>query len=294
MNTINNFPEISHLVALLDDPDDEVASVVRERILSMGLPVAGLLRSLFHSSENKTVTCRIESLITDIESDQAFEALIAWRQEKDPDLLKGLCLINRLIRPMVSIEHIFDVIHNVSRDVWMELSDQKTVMEQIHLLNHVFYKRVGFKAEDPFLEELDKALLDKTTETKRANPIVMGLLYTIIAGQAGIPVTAVAFPGGFLPAYLNLEGQVQFYINVCQHGEIFGHQQLITSLRNFGLSIPDNQFAPCDATTLSSIYAESLSFMADNKGDKEMELKTEKVIELLGSKRFLMVEEEDD
>ena len=286
--------EIPHLLALLDDPDDQVALIVHDRLTTMGPPVAGLLRSLSIDAKNRTLTRRLESVLSDIESDQTMHALYAWRNNPDPDLMQGLCLITQLISPITLVDTLFDSLLDISKEVWIELSDQKTVMELVNLLNHILYHRLGFRAEDPFLTDFDKALLHNTVETKIANPVLFGLLYIAVAEHASIPVSAVAFPGGFLPACLNNEGRLLFYINVCQNGEAFGHEQLRTYLHNFGLSISNDRFEPCHAPTLLSIYAESLSYIADSLGDKELEYKMEKVIELLGNKRYLLIEEDDD
>ena len=294
MNATNDQPELTHLIALLDDPDDAVALVVWDRLMDMGLPVAGMLRKVLHKSNNRTLTHRLARLISDMEMDHSYEALYAWSRERDPNMLKGLCLILRLVCPDLSFEYIFDAVFDISKEAWIELSDQKTTIEQIHLFNHIFYHRVGFRVDDPFLMDPNMAFLDKAIETKRANPVLFGLLYLAAANQAGIPITAVAFPGGFLPACTHADGRISFYINICQYGEIFGKEQLLGIFHNFGISMSEEQFFTCDTPALAAIYAESLYFIAGNTGDNDMERRMEKVLKLFGDKRILLLELEEE
>jgi hypothetical protein len=282
------------LISLLDDPDDSVTRVVRERIANMGFPIAGILQNVMRRSENQVLTRRLKRLIADIELDHVFDELCAWREGRDPDLLKGISLILQVVSPSASFDRIFEIVLDISKEVWLELSDQKTMMERIHLFNHIFYHRIRFKAVDPFLKELDKALLDRALETKQANPVLLGLLYMAVADQAGIPVCAMAFPGGFLPACIDENGRILFYINVCQSGEAFALEQLFSLLKEWGFYVTEKQFTPCDAVSLAGIYAESLYFIADNIGDKEMERRLEQTLKFFGDKRILLIEEDDE
>ena len=294
MNTVTDRSELTHLIALLDDPDDAVSHVVRERLMNLGLPVTGMLRRAMHRSDNRTLTQKLGHLITNIELNEVYKELDMWCKEPDPDLLKGMCLIYRVASPDATCEHIVDTVFDIAQEVWAELSDQKTAIERIHLFNHIFYHRVGFTAVDPFLMQFDKALLNRAIETKQANPVLIGLLYIVTAGYAGIPMRAVAFPGGFLPAGLDQEGRLLFYINICQSGELFGHEQLVTLLTNFGFPASEDVITPCHTVALAGAYAESLYYLAESVGDNDLAYRMEHTLTFFGEKRILFMEEDDD
>ena len=294
MDTLIKRSDVPHLISLLDDPDDAVALVVRNRLMSIGVPITGILRQEMRQSDNTTLTRRLGHLIANIELDQVYKDLESWCKEPDPDLLKGMCLIFNVACPEVPTNHIFDTVFDLAQEVWVELSDQKTVIERIHLFNHIFYHRIGFCVVDPFLMQFDKSLLHKAIETKQANPVVIGLLYIAAAGLAGIPVGAVVFPGGFLPACIHEDGRILFYINICQSGEVFGHEQLLAVLKDFGFPTSKNMCTCCHARTLAGIYAESLYYLAGSIGDRELEIRMEYTLKFFGEKRILFIEEDDD
>ena len=286
--------EIASLISLLDDPDDAIMPTVTEklRLLKPNISMLLAIRSKF--GENAILCYRINRMIADIRKHELERALDVWRLEPDPVLLEGLWLIYRALFPDVSYEALDYVCMDMAKDVWMELTDHKTAVEKVHLFNHVFYHRIKFKVEDPFLSDFESACLDKALEQKRANPVLFGLIYLEIAFRCGLPIRAMAFPGGFLPVCVDEHEQFLFYINIYSSGEIFGKEQLAAFLHDFGISIPQERFELCDVFTLTGIYAESLYFLADSIGNKELEQKMEQVLKLFGEERYLIVEEDDD
>ena len=282
--------EITALISLLDDPDSNVTPIVRERLKTLRPNICSLLAVREDCVHNALMTQRLDKVITD----QILNELSAWQQEDDPELLKGLWLVYRMVRPHLEYKEMEEGCMDMVKDVWVELSDDKTSVEKVHLYNHVFYHRIGFKVEDPFLSESLPAFLDRALEKKQANPVLFGLLYLDVAYKAGLPIRAMVFPGGFLPVCVDENERVLFYINIYNAGEIFGHEQLAAFLNDFGLSIPKERFFLGDTVTLVATYVESLYFIAAHVGDREMEQKMEQALTLFGDERILIMEEDDE
>jgi len=283
------------LVSLLDDPDVTVIPAVRERLVRMGPPVIGMLKALRNQHrENPSLLHRLDGVIAHIQLDRDVKALLEWRNGRDPELWKGLCILFGLIRPNCNSAQISDTLVGMAREVWRELNDAQTAIEQIHLFNHLFFHRFQFTVEDPFLSNPHLAMLDYAVAQRKANPVLFGLLYLALAFHSGITVRAMVFPGGFLPACVDQNERILFYINVFKSGEVFGKEQLRLFLEDYGIFVPDREFLLCDAVTLTGIYAESLYYIAGNAGDKEMEQVMEEVLKIFGDKRILIVEEDEE
>ena len=286
--------ELATLVSLLDDSDDAVIPVVTERIKSLKPNISTLLALSNVCGSNGLIIRRLGRIISEIRRDDVYRELEAWRCERDPELIKGLWLVYRMLFPDVRYEAIMDACMDMAKDVWIELTDNQTAVEKVHLLNHIFYHRINFKVADPFLSNREMALLERALERREANPVLLGLLYLDVAFRAGLPVRAVVFPGGFMPVCVDENEQILFYINIFNTGEIFGIEQLIRFLKDFGILIPKERFVFGDAFTLAGIYAESLYFIGGSMGDKEMEQKMEQILTLFGDERILLIEEDDD
>jgi len=286
--------EITALISLLDDPDDTVIPIVRERLKSLKPDISTLQAIKSKSCGNDLFMYRLDRVIAELRMSSITNELEAWHSERDPELLKGLWLVYRTLFPNADYEEMEEVCMNMVKDVWMELTDNKTAVEKVHLYNHIFFHRIGFSVEDPFLSESLPAFLDKALERKQANPVLFGLLYLDVAFRAGLPIRAMLFPGGFFPVCVDENDRILFYINVFNFGEIFGIDQLITFLKDFGISIPRERFVFCNTFALAGIYAESLYFVAGNVGDKEMEQKMEQLLKLFGDERVLLIEEDEE
>jgi len=286
--------EIATLVSLLDDSDDAVIPVVTEKIKNLKPNISTLLALSNVYGNNGVMTHRLGRIISEIRKNDLFNELDSWRCERDPELIKGLWLVYRMLFPDLSYEWIVDACMDMTKEVWMEITDDKTAVEKVHLYNHVFYHRIGFKVGDPFLSEPSMAFLDRALERREANPVLFGLLYLEVAFRAGLPIRAVVFPGGFMPVCVDENEQILFYINIFNTGEIFGVEQLITFLKNFGIPISKEQFFFGDAFTLAGIYAESLFYIGGCEGFPEIEQKMEQILTLFGEERFLLMEEDDD
>lgn len=286
--------EIATLISLLDDPDDSILPVVTDKLKILRPNVAMLLAIKGQYRENAILHYRLNRMIAELQKHEVEKDLDAWSREDYPILLKGLWLVYRTIFPDVKYEPLEEMCMDMAKEVWVELTDNKTAVEKVHLYNHVFYHRIKFGIEDPFLCTFEAACLDKALARKQANPLLFGLIYLDVAFRCGLPIRAMAFPGGFLPVCVDENEQFLFYINIYNTGEIFGREQFCDFLSDFGISIPQERLVLCSDFTLAGIYAESLYFLADSIGNKELEQKMEQVLKLFGNERFLIMEEDEE
>jgi len=284
---------LHHLLALLDDPDDAVRPVVREQLLNMGIPIVGKLRRVQQGTENAFLADRITQIIDEIVLKNTLEGLSGWERELDPELLKGLCLISHCIDPDCDYPSLWNQTLSVAQDVCVELNDAKTAVEKVQIFHHIFCHRARFEVVDPFMQQIEAGLMQAALTTRKCNPVVFGLYYMVVALQVGLPVKAVAFPGGFLPAYVDENGQILFYINVYKSGTLLDLSQLQQFFSEFGFSFAPEAFKLVNVCALVGIYAESLYFLFGNREDKGRERKMEQLLKFFGDTRYLLIEEDD-
>jgi hypothetical protein len=284
---------LHHLLTLLDDPDEAVRPVVREQLLSMGIPIVGKLRRAQQGTENAFLADRITQIIDEIVLKNTQEGLSDWEKEPDPELLKGLCLISHCIEPDCEYPSLWNQAFSIAQDVCLELSDAKTAVEKVQIFHHIFCHRARFEVVDPFMQQMEAGLMQAAFATRKCNPVIFGMYYMTLALQVGLPVRAVAFPGGFLPAYLDENGQVLFYINIYQSGNLLDLSQLQQFFAGFGFSFAPEAFKLVNACTLAGIYTESLYFLFGNREDKGREKMMEQLLSFFGDTRYLLIEEDD-
>src|SRR6202012_2149347 len=139
-----NETEVTSLIRLLDDPDQEVFTHVHDKLLAYGNPAIGYLESAFEQAFDPILQERIANLVHEIQFDSLKNDLRLWRQSGAFDLLQGMLIINRYQYPDLDEQKIINQIEAIKRDVWIQMSNEASEPEQVKLINHVFYNIYGF------------------------------------------------------------------------------------------------------------------------------------------------------
>lgn len=292
---MQNDPEIPFLLSLLDDPDEVVRQSVVARFKSKGQPVLHLLRKMRASKEIPAPTReKINTLIAVIAWNFSLSKLEGWIKQRFPDTLEGMLLVQQCILPETDIALIRADYQEEIKTIWTEFTDNQTTMEKVSLFNYLFYNRLSYTVEDPFISDPDLAHIGKVCRLKKGNPIVLGILYVYMARQLGVPIKGICFRGGFLPVVVDSRGAILFYINVYKRGSMFRKKELEEFMEDYDLDIPAESFAACTPQILAGIYAESLTFLFANREETDKEEKMETVLSYFGPERYLFIEEDDE
>ena len=178
-----------------------------------------------------------------------------------------------------------------------EVSDAKTGLENVHLLNHVFYNRYGFTSSNPFDMSLESSLLMEVLDKRKGSPLALSLVYFIIAQIAGLPIYPLCFTGGFVPVYVEND-RVLFNINVFHKGEIFIENDISKLVKNqasaLGVNVDIGEAKVRKDASILVMYLEFLQMLYSNAGNSTVQMDIEDAIEALGGTRFLTVEEDED
>jgi regulator of sirC expression with transglutaminase-like and TPR domain len=73
-----------------------------------------------------------------------------------------------------------------------------STVQKLRMLNHFFYRELGFGANLNDFYDPDNSYLHRVLDTRRGIPISLAILYMELAQQIGLRVSGIAFPGHFL------------------------------------------------------------------------------------------------
>ena len=266
--------ELESLVALLDDQDTVVTELVNSRLASFGPEV---VRSLRNRSER--------------EPDAVRKALIVQRA-KALSLFEGSWIISSMLDWTLQRERYEDLFFRCSQAYLAEGSDLRTGLENIRILNHIFYHRLHFTLYDVQLRDPQYALLGDVLKSRGGNPFALAMIYLMICQISGIPVELLCFPGGFVPVYVE-NGEILFYINLYRGGELFRQDRLDTFLKATGLNIDKRSFRRRDESAMLTLYLESLLYIHAGRKDEKMSTLLDRALTLLGPERYLTIDENE-
>lgn len=284
--------ELEPLVGLFDDRDTVVTGLVNDRLASFGPEV---VRSLRNMAEREQSPFR-KSLIVDRAQSLNTEFKLADFQDfttRAPgplSLFEGSWILSSLFDYTLQRERYEDLFFRCSQEYLAEGSDMRTGIENIRILNHIFFHRLKFTLYDVQLQDPKYAPVSDALKTRNGNPFTLAFIYLMICQVAGLPVELVCFPGGFIPVYVE-GGKVLFYINIYRGGDIFLKDRLQGFLKATGLKIDQQNFRRRDESAMLTLYLESLLYIHSNRKDDKKSAVIDRALNCLGPERYLTIDE---
>lgn len=284
--------ELEPLVALLDDRDSVVTDEVNNRLQSFGPEV---VRSLRNRAERESDPER-KALVVERGKWLNTEFKLADLQDfvtRSPgplSLFEGSWIISSLLDWTLQRERYEDLFYRCSGEYLAEGSDQRTGVENIRILNHIFFHRLKFTLYDVQLRDPKYALVSDALKDRAGNPFTLSFIYLMICQISGLPVELLCFPGGFVPAYVE-HGRILFYINLYRGGELFPQDRLEQFMKATGLKIDKSAFRRRDESAMLTLYLESLLYIYSGRKNEAMGTLLDRALTILGPERFLTIDE---
>jgi regulator of sirC expression with transglutaminase-like and TPR domain len=282
-----NLTEVNSLIRLLDDPDHEIYDHVHEKLLSYGSEAIEYLESAFEQAFDPVQQERIADLVHEIQFGIVKTDLKLWYQGGAFDLLQGILIINRYQYPDLDEQKIINHIEAIKRDVWIQMMHEASPVEQVKLINHVFYHIYGFSGNTTNHQDPQNSYLSQVLETKKGNQILLAIIYSIIAQKLDIPVHGVNLPQHFILAYLDeskqteFESGILFYINAFNKGFIFGRRDVDMFLKQLNLSFDKQFYEPCSNTEIIKRVLRNLVSSYEHLGSEEKVAELNELLKIL-------------
>lgn len=270
--------ELKALISLLDDPDDSIYLEIKSKIISFGDDVIPHLENAWESSFDQLLQQRIENIIHFLQFSSIKNGLELWNNSSEKKLLDGALIIAKYQYPDLNSKLIIDYIEKLTQEVWIELTDNLTALEKIKVLNKIIFELHDFTGNTKNINSPQNSYINNVIETKRGNPITLGIIYLSVCKQLKIPVYGVNVPAHFILAYAEDKNDVLFYLNIFNKGSIFFKKDIDKFLEQLKTEPMKEYYIPCNNKTIIKRLIQHLVFTYDNLGYLD---KKEELIELL-------------
>ena len=152
-------------------------------------------------------------------------------------------LVSKYQYPDLDEEHVRKQIELIRRDVWLELNSNLTAYEKVRVINHILFDVYNFTGNTTNYHAPQNSYINNVIESKRGNPLLLSILYSIIAQGLNIPIYGVNLPEHFILAYRDEftiqqeeeEEPILFYINPFSRGAVFSRREIDTFLKQLKL-----------------------------------------------------------
>lgn len=261
--------EINALLNLLEDPDHEVFDTVSTRIVSFGRPIIPNLEQLWEATTDHVVQEKIELLIHRLHFLELQQDFIAYANSPVQELLQGALLVARYQYPDLLSKPVIDEIDKIKRHVWLELNSYLTALEQINIMNRIFYSHYKFKGVEVSYQQPEEFLINKVLEMKRGNTISSAILYQVFCDLLDIPVKAIKIPKQFLLAYFDTsydyfspkkenDYNIHFYIDPI-NGYVYSHKDIENYFQKIGVPMTKSYFQPMEPRQIFQLLLEEFA-----------------------------------
>jgi regulator of sirC expression with transglutaminase-like and TPR domain len=257
--------ELRSLVALLDDDDEEVFLLIQSKLLSLGTRVIPFLEEEWGELKDMEHQLRLENIIHQLQYNELYADFESWFKKGEHDLLEGVFLVARYRFPELELQSVINAIEKLRLDVWLEMNFELSPYEKVRIINYILYQVNGFKGNVDNYHDPSNSFINQVLESKKGNPILLAVIYLLVAQKLNIPIYGVNLPQHFVLAYteeigrgnvgmrfndieemMNRDmGKVLFYINAFNGGAIFTKTNLEQFLQQIHIDARQAFLVPC-------------------------------------------------
>lgn len=269
--------EISALLHLIDDPDEEVYGTVSNKIISFGKAIIPNLESLWENTSNEQIQERIELIIHRVHFRDLTDDFINWKNGS-ADLLDGALLVAKYHYPEMQPIAALQEIEKIRRNIWLELNSYLTSFEQINVITSILYNYFKLTGTEISYSQPEDFLLNKVLESKKGNAISNGILYLILCELLDVPVKAIHIPKQFILAFFDPQysllnpvshtsEKISFYIDPL-NGQVYTHKDVENYFKRISVPPTVSYFRPWNNKKVIQSLLEELSKCFDNDNNQ--------------------------
>lgn len=261
--------EINALFTLIDDPDAEVYSTVSEKIVEFGKGIIPNLENLWENTLSEDIQHRIEMLIHHLHYTDLTNDLIEWNESTYHDLLSGALLIAKFQYPELHTTPVLQDIEKIRRNVWLELNNYLTPLEQANVLSSIIYNYYQLKGVEVNNKNADEFFIHKVLETKNGNAISNGIIYQIMCELLDINAKIINIPNQIIIAFYesdfdpltfigNPQEKIHFYVDGL-NGHAYSHLDIQNYFKRSNLTSSTSYFKPLSHKKIIQVLAKEVA-----------------------------------
>jgi regulator of sirC expression with transglutaminase-like and TPR domain len=275
--------EISALLHLIDDPDDEVFGAVTNKIIQYGRNIIPNLEHLWENTPSEELQERIEIIIHRLHYTDLSEDFRQWGLAGHHDLMIAALLASKFQYPELSTAPIIQEIEKLRRNIWLELNNYLTPLEQVRIVTGILYGYYGLKGGETTYADVNDFLMHKALQSKKGNQISNGILYLVLCDLLDIPVKAISIPKQFVLAYFKpgysneyedqFLNKIEFFIDPTS-GQVFTHKDIEHYFKRISVPPTYSYFKPLTNKKVIQYLLEEMSkcFTEEKNAYKKDEL----------------------
>ncbi|MDP4187315.1 MAG: transglutaminase-like domain-containing protein [Bacteroidota bacterium] len=273
--------EVKALISLLDDPDEEIFSLISQSLLKQGPEIIPELEKAWEYSLDSNLQLRLEKIIQEIQFSHVKNNLREWTNSGGDNLLEGAYYVAKYQYPDLRFDDITEKINKLKRDIWLELNNNLTALEKVRIINHVLFETHKFTSNSTSFYSPQNSFINNVLDRKKGNQITLSILYLSVVQQLELPIFGVNLPKNFILAYVDAKSYMEaskllkdlknvlFYINPYNKGSVLGNREIEYYLKQQKIDPRDTYFLPCSNIEIIQRLLQNLIYSYEKFGPPE-------------------------
>ena len=207
---------------------------------------------------------RMDELVDGLHGAYVHQGLRDWFDSGAESAIEGAMWVHKAADPLLDMEVLRDAYEKLKRNVWLELNEELTALEQVRIVNHILYDVEEFSNAKSGQPDPMHALLGEVLSERKGNPLGLGILYLSLAQDLNLPIHGVNLPNHFILCYCDehhvhhessspdneTPGGVLFYINPFSQGTIINKAEVSEFLSHLELPVDEKNCGPCGSVDI--------------------------------------------
>jgi Transglutaminase-like superfamily len=276
--------EVQALFKLIDDADKEVTEIVSNKIIGFGNKIIPNLEFLWENTICLATQNKIEGLVHKIQFSTLQQDLLKWSGSSYNDLLYGSLLVAKYQYPTLHTTPILQDLDKIKRNVWLELNNYLTPLEQANVLTCILYKYYELSGNDVSYENPNDFFINKVLESKKGNAVSIGILYQVLCDLLDINASIISIPKQILIAFYHSDyyassetvddrDKIHFYVDAV-NGHAYSYKDIESYLKRINVKVEPHLFKPLSHKRIIQILLEEVGkcFYKKQNAQKQQEI----------------------
>lgn len=273
------------LLNLIDDPDVEIFTAVRNEIIKSGTQLIPALEEASNTTSNELVKKRCAEMLVVLRKENVFQLFEDWAASEDKNLLRAAYIIDLLFNDSYPYSDIVSEIHHIVSELKHNVKPSLTPLRKIRAINQYIYQTLLFQKAKSNTSLIKAYSLKNTFDSRSGNMYVMAILYESVAHALGIELAGMLLPDNFTLAYIDPQSEDEipeplFYINPNNRGAIFTQLEIEDYLKRISPEGNLLNYSTCSNEKLIVQMLQSLHKIAQ-KGNSPQEHSLVKLLQIV-------------
>ncbi|MEI6851910.1 MAG: transglutaminase-like domain-containing protein [Bacteroidota bacterium] len=256
MNSTASHSELSALIQLIDEPDENIYSHIKSKIISYGKDAIPYLDHALNHNLHPVAQKRVTVLLHKLQFESIVNELSDWYTLGASNLLLGYLLVSKYHYPNLDEAFVRRELERIKMEIWLELNSDLTALEKVQVINKILFEINGFSGDRKNYYSPLNSYINNVMEARAGNPLALSMLYIILADMVEEPIYGVNLPEHFILGYVDqnsifplndpAKADVLFYINPFSGGAVFTANEIEAFLRQMNVEPHGRYFQPCN------------------------------------------------